>query len=39
MPGGEMPEYIKKNTNADRLGLVCVPAVMVIQRSLLLTAV
>ena len=25
MPGGDLPEYIKKNSDADRLGLVGVP--------------
>ena len=25
MPGGDLPEYIKKNPDADRLGLVSVP--------------
>jgi len=28
MPGGDLPEYIRKNTNADQLGLVGVPAVV-----------
>ena len=28
MPGGDLPEYIKKNPDADRLGLVNSPAVV-----------
>ena len=28
MPGGDLPEYIKKNPEADRLGLVNSPAVV-----------
>ena len=28
MPGGDLPEYIKKNPDADRLGLVNPPAVV-----------
>ena len=39
MPGGDLPEYINKNSDADRLGLVGVPAVVFTSRSLLLQAV
>ena len=28
MSGGDLPTYIKKNTDADRLGLVGAPAVV-----------
>jgi len=27
MPGGDLQEYIKKNADANRLGLVCIPSV------------
>lgn len=39
MPGGDLPKYIKKNPNVDRLGLVWVPPVMFIPRLLPLPAI
>jgi len=39
MPGGDLPKYIKKNPNVDRLGLVRVPPVVPIPRSLPLPAI
>ena len=32
MPGGDLQEYIKKNADANRLGLVCVHSVIIIPR-------
>ena len=34
MSGGDLPDYIKKNPDADRLGIVGVSSVMLIPRSL-----
>jgi len=28
MPGGDLPEYIRKNPDVDRLGLVCISPVV-----------
>jgi len=38
MSGGDLPEYIKKHPNADRLGLVSLPSAMFIQNLFLLPA-
>ena len=37
MSGGDLPEYIKKNSDADRLGLVSVPLVLFYPRRLRLS--
>ena len=34
MPGGDLPGYIEKNPNADRLKLVGVPSIVITQYSL-----
>jgi serine/threonine protein kinase len=39
MTGGSLTEYIKKNPNADRLGLVSAPPVVLIPHSLPLLAI
>ena len=39
MPGGRLPDYVKKHSNPDRLGLVNIPPVVVIPRLLPLPAV
>jgi len=39
MLGGDLPGYIKKNPNVDRLGLVRIPPAVFIQRLLLLPAI
>jgi len=39
MSGGDLPEYLKKNSGANRLGLVGVPSVVFIPRSLQLPAI
>ena len=40
MPGGDLPEYIRKNPDVDRLGLVrVIPIVVPFSYSLLLPAI
>ena len=39
MSGGDLLSYIKKNSDVDRLGLVGIPPVVVIPRSLPLLAI
>jgi len=39
MSGGDLPEYIKKHSNADHLGLVGVPSIVYLPRSLPLPAI
>ena len=34
MSGGDLPDYLKKNPDADRFGLVSIPFVVLIPRSL-----
>ena len=38
MSGGDLPEYIKNNPDADRLGLVGIPPILFIPGSLSLPA-
>jgi len=39
MPGGDLPQYIRKNSNADRIGLVGIPPIMFTPRLLPLPAI
>ena len=39
MPGGELPKYIEKNPNVDRLKLVGAPPVVITPRLLPLSAI
>jgi len=39
MPGGDLPEYIRKNPEVNRLGLVCLPPVVFTPRLLALLAI